>query len=84
MSGSKSGFPLARVLHPNSVFAECDEDHISSPFTRLLEGLAQDRMSGYACWFNMTLHRPVPSLAALLLIATGIPVYFLWVRLRRD
>ena len=36
-------------------------------------------------WFlaNMTLHRPVPSLAALLLIATGIPVYFLWIRLRR-
>jgi len=36
-------------------------------------------------WFltNMTLNRPVPSLAALLLIATGIPVYFFWVRLRR-
>jgi APA family basic amino acid/polyamine antiporter len=36
-------------------------------------------------WFlaNMTLRRPVPSLAALLLIAAGIPVYFLWVRLRR-
>ena len=36
-------------------------------------------------WFlaNMTLKRPVPSLAALLLIATGIPVYFFWVRLRQ-
>jgi APA family basic amino acid/polyamine antiporter len=36
-------------------------------------------------WFlaNMTLTRPVPSLAALLLIGTGIPVYFFWVRLQR-
>jgi basic amino acid/polyamine antiporter, APA family len=38
-----------------------------------------------AFWFlaNMTLKRPVASLAALLLIAMGIPVYFLWVRLQR-
>jgi APA family basic amino acid/polyamine antiporter len=38
-----------------------------------------------AFWFlaNMTLKRPVPSLAALLLIAAGIPVYFFWVRQRR-
>ena len=36
-------------------------------------------------WFlvNMTLKRPVPSFAALLLIITGIPVYLLWVHLRR-
>lgn len=33
-------------------------------------------------WFlgNMVLTRPIPSLAGLLLIATGIPVYFLWAR----
>ena len=36
-------------------------------------------------WFlaNMTLKRPVPSLAALLLIVAGIPAYFFWVRLRQ-
>jgi APA family basic amino acid/polyamine antiporter len=35
-------------------------------------------------WFlvNMLRTRPVPSLAGLLLIATGIPVYFLWARQR--
>ena len=35
-----------------------------------------------ACWFlvNMLNTRPVPSVAGLLLIATGIPVYFLWAR----
>jgi basic amino acid/polyamine antiporter, APA family len=34
------------------------------------------------CWFlvNMLKTRPLPSLAGLLLIATGIPVYFLWAR----
>jgi APA family basic amino acid/polyamine antiporter len=33
-------------------------------------------------WFliNMLWTRPVPSLASLLLIATGIPVYFFWAR----
>jgi hypothetical protein len=31
---------------------------------------------------NMLKTRPVPSLAGLLLIATGIPVYFLWARQR--
>jgi basic amino acid/polyamine antiporter, APA family len=33
-------------------------------------------------WFlvNMLRTRPVPSLAGLLLIATGIPVYFIWTR----
>ena len=33
-------------------------------------------------WFlvNMLWKRPVPSLASLLLIATGIPVYFVWAR----
>jgi basic amino acid/polyamine antiporter, APA family len=33
-------------------------------------------------WFlvNMLLTRPVPSLAGLLLIATGVPVYFVWTR----
>jgi APA family basic amino acid/polyamine antiporter len=33
-------------------------------------------------WFlvNMLKTRPVPSLAGVLLIATGIPVYFLWAR----
>jgi basic amino acid/polyamine antiporter, APA family len=33
-------------------------------------------------WFlvNMLFTRPVPSLAGLLLIATGIPVYFVWTR----
>jgi APA family basic amino acid/polyamine antiporter len=37
-----------------------------------------------ACWFlvNMLNTRPVPSVAGLLLIATGIPVYFLWARPR--
>jgi APA family basic amino acid/polyamine antiporter len=36
-------------------------------------------------WFlaNMTLKRPVPSFAALLLIITGIPVFLLWVHLQR-
>jgi APA family basic amino acid/polyamine antiporter len=35
-------------------------------------------------WFlvNMLRTRPIPSLAGLLLIATGIPVYFLWARRR--
>jgi basic amino acid/polyamine antiporter, APA family len=35
-------------------------------------------------WFlvNMLVSRPVPSLAGLLLIATGIPIYFLWNRRR--
>jgi APA family basic amino acid/polyamine antiporter len=35
-----------------------------------------------ACWFlvNMLRTRPLPSVAGLLLIATGIPVYFLWGR----
>ncbi|MFY9742408.1 MAG: amino acid permease [Candidatus Sulfotelmatobacter sp.] len=35
-------------------------------------------------WFliNMLLTRPVPSLAGLLLIATGIPVYFVWTHRR--
>jgi APA family basic amino acid/polyamine antiporter len=34
------------------------------------------------CWFlvNMLVTRPGPSLAGLLLIATGIPVYFVWAR----
>ncbi len=38
-----------------------------------------------ACWFlvNMLKTRPLPSVAGLLLIATGIPVYFLWARRRR-
>lgn len=33
-------------------------------------------------WFliNMLLTRPVPSLAGLLLIASGVPVYFVWTR----
>jgi len=33
-----------------------------------------------ACWFlvNMLMTRPLPSAAGLVLIATGIPVYFLW------
>ena len=32
------------------------------------------------CWFlvNMLITRPTPSLAALLLIASGVPVYLLW------
>lgn len=36
-------------------------------------------------WFlvNMLWTRPVPSLAGLLLIATGIPVYFVWAHRRR-
>jgi len=36
------------------------------------------------CWFlvNMLVTRPTPSLAALLLIASGVPVYFLWTRRR--
>jgi basic amino acid/polyamine antiporter, APA family len=39
-----------------------------------------------ACWFlvNMLNTRPVPSVAGLLLIATGIPVYFLWARQRNQ
>jgi APA family basic amino acid/polyamine antiporter len=58
-------------------------------------GLARPyRMWGYpvtpalfvavACWFlvNMLKTRPLPSVAGLLLIATGIPVYVLWVRQR--
>jgi len=58
-------------------------------------GLARPyRMWGYpvtpalfvaiACWFlaNMLKARPLPSVAGLLLIATGIPVYFLWARQR--
>lgn len=34
------------------------------------------------CWFvvNMLVTRPGPSFAGLLLIATGIPVYFIWAR----
>ncbi len=37
---------------------------------------------GVAVWFlgNMLVNRPVPSFAALGLIAAGIPVYFLWRR----
>lgn len=31
---------------------------------------------------NMVIKRPIPSLAGLLLIASGIPVYFIWVRRR--
>ena len=36
------------------------------------------------CWFlgNMILTRPVPSLTALLLIASGVPAYLLWNRRR--
>jgi basic amino acid/polyamine antiporter, APA family len=36
-------------------------------------------------WFliNMLLTRPVPSLAGLLLIAAGVPVYFVWARRAR-
>src|SRR5579864_4243669 len=39
-----------------------------------------------ACWFlvNMLNTRPLPSVAGLLLIATGIPVYFLWARQRNQ
>jgi APA family basic amino acid/polyamine antiporter len=39
-----------------------------------------------ACWFlvNMLNTRPLPSVAGLLLIATGIPVYFLWARPRNQ
>jgi basic amino acid/polyamine antiporter, APA family len=39
---------------------------------------------GITCWFlaNMLMTRPAPSVAGLLLIATGIPVYFLWARRR--
>jgi APA family basic amino acid/polyamine antiporter len=56
-------------------------------------GLARPyRMWGYpitpalfiaiTCWFlvNMLKTRPLPSVAGLLLIVTGIPVYFLWAR----
>lgn len=32
---------------------------------------------------NMLITRPIPSLAGLLLIVSGIPVYFIWVRRRR-
>ena len=36
------------------------------------------------CWFlvNMLVTRPTPSLAALVLIASGVPVYLLWTRRR--
>jgi len=39
-----------------------------------------------ACWFlvNMLNTRRLPSVAGLLLIATGIPVYFLWARQRNQ
>ena len=39
-----------------------------------------------ACWFlvNMLNTRPLPSVSGLLLIATGIPVYFLWARQRNQ
>jgi len=60
-------------------------------------GLARPyRMWGYpvtpalfvaiTCWFlaNMLKTRPLPSVAGLLLIATGIPVYFLWARHRNQ
>ncbi len=33
---------------------------------------------------NMLITRPVPSIAGLLLIVSGIPVYFIWVRRRRS
>jgi APA family basic amino acid/polyamine antiporter len=41
---------------------------------------------GITCWFlaNMLKTRPFPSVAGLLLIATGIPVYFLWARHRNQ
>jgi APA family basic amino acid/polyamine antiporter len=41
---------------------------------------------GITCWFlaNMLKTRPRPSVAGLLLIATGIPVYFLWARHRNQ
>jgi len=34
------------------------------------------------CWFlaNMLITRPIPSLAGLVLVLTGIPAYFLWAR----
>ncbi len=37
-------------------------------------------------WFlgNMLWTRPMPSVASLLLIATGVPVYFIWARRRRQ
>jgi basic amino acid/polyamine antiporter, APA family len=37
---------------------------------------------GVTAWFliNMLRTRPIPSIAGLLLIATGIPVYFVWTR----
>lgn len=37
-------------------------------------------------WFlvNMLITRPLPSIAGLLLIATGIPVHFLWTHRRRN
>jgi APA family basic amino acid/polyamine antiporter len=60
-------------------------------------GLARPyRMWGYpvtpalfvaiTCWFlvNMLKTRPLPSLAGLLLIVAGIPVYFLWTRRRNQ
>ncbi len=39
---------------------------------------------GIALWFlgNMLVTRPIPSLAGLGLIATGVPVYFIWQRVR--
>ncbi|HWC17836.1 MAG TPA: amino acid permease [Terriglobales bacterium] len=38
------------------------------------------------CWFliNMLITRPIPSLAGLLLVLTGIPAYFLWARFQRQ
>ena len=38
------------------------------------------------CWFlgNMLITRPIPSLAGLLLVLTGVPAYFLWARRQRQ
>ena len=38
------------------------------------------------CWFliNMLKTRPVPSLAGLLLVVSGIPIYFFWTRRREQ
>jgi hypothetical protein len=40
---------------------------------------------GTAVWFlgNMLITRPGPSFAGLILIATGVPVYFIWHRKER-